>query len=128
VWSYGDRTYPIIVEQLRLRERLKGYILAQMAETARSGVPMMRPLFVDYPRDDLAWRAEDQYMFGPDLLIAPVTELGDRARDVYLPDGTAWIEAFTGIQHAGGQVVNTEAPLPRIPVFTRAGADPLPLL
>jgi alpha-D-xyloside xylohydrolase len=127
VWSYGEQAYRIIVEQLRLRERLRGYILDQMAEAVRSGMPPMRPLFVDFPHDGSAWDIEDQFMFGPDLLVAPVTQLGGRAREVYLPAGTAWIEAFTGAEHNGGQAVTAHAPLTHIPVFTRAGADPLPL-
>jgi alpha-D-xyloside xylohydrolase len=127
VWSYGDAAYEIIAEQLRLRDGLRDYILQQMAEATRSGLPPMRPLFVDFPDDVQAWSVEDQFLFGPDLLIAPVTEAAARSRSVYLPDGASWVESVTGTTYAGGQLVTAEAPLTHIPVFTRSGADRLPL-
>ncbi|QUQ65961.1 glycoside hydrolase family 31 protein [Kutzneria sp. CA-103260] len=122
VWSYGAEAYEIIADQLRLRERLRGYIGEQLAETARTGIPLLRPLFVDYPDDPSAWTVEDQFLFGPDLLVAPVTELGARSRPVRLPAGTAWIDVATGMEHAGGETVEVQAPLARIPVFRRAGS------
>ncbi len=122
VWSYGEQAYEIIADQLRLRERLRGYIADQLAETARTGIPLLRPLFVDYPDDPSAWTVEDQFLFGPDLLVAPVTELGARSRPVHLPAGTAWIDVATGTECAGGDTVEAQAPLARIPVFRRAGS------
>ena len=77
----------------------------------------MRPLFVDFPDDPGAWRAEDQFLFGPDLLIAPVLEPGPAAREVYLPAGRAWIDAATGDRHDGGVTVRgpvTARPHPRL--------------
>ena len=122
VWSYGGEAYEIIADQLRLRERLRGYVGEQLAETARTGIPLLRPLFVDYPDDPSAWTVEDQFLFGPDLLVAPVTELGARSRPVHLPAGTAWIDVATGAEHTGGGTVEAQAPLARIPVFRRAGS------
>jgi alpha-D-xyloside xylohydrolase len=116
VWSYGEEAYEIIVEQLRLREGLRPYIHDRL----RIGIPVQRPLFLDFPDDPTAWRIEDQFLFGPDLLVAPVTELGARSRPVYLPAGTAWLDTHTGDEHAGGSTVEAQAPLARIPVFRRA--------
>jgi alpha-D-xyloside xylohydrolase len=127
IWSYGEPAYEIISAQLRLRERLRGYVLEQMTEASRSGLPPMRPLFLDHPEDPRAWLVDDQFLFGPDLLVAPVTELGARSRAVYLPPGTSWTDTATGAEHAGGQVVTVDAPLERIPVFARAGANPFDL-
>lgn len=79
-------------------------------------------MFVDFPDDSSAWTVEDQFLFGPDLLVAPVTEFGARSRPVHLPAGTAWIDVHTGIEHAGGVTVEAQAPLARIPVFRRAGS------
>ena len=111
-WSYGDAAYQRIAAALRLRERLRPYIHEQMRVASRDGVPPMRPLFVDFPEDPDAWQIEDEFLFGPDLLIAPVLEPGARVRDVYLPAGRAWIEAGTGDRHDGGSIVGG-SPLPR---------------
>jgi alpha-D-xyloside xylohydrolase len=122
IWSYGPEAYSVLSEQLLLRERLRPYIDAQMHEVCRTGVPPMRPLFVEFPRDPTCWSVDDEYCFGPDLLVAPVLELGARAREVYLPAGASWTDTATGDSYAGGQVIEVSAPLSRIPVFARAGA------
>jgi alpha-D-xyloside xylohydrolase len=122
IWSYGDEAYGILREQLALRERLRPYIMEQMRLAHTEGMPLMRPLFVDFPEDEDAWRVEDEFMFGPDLLIAPVAEHGMRRRAVYLPAGTGWVDAWTGATWEGGRTVEGEAPLERIPVYLRAGA------
>jgi alpha-D-xyloside xylohydrolase len=81
----------------------------------------MRPLFVDFPDDPPSWTVDDQFLFGPDVLVAPVAEPGVREREVYLPPGT-WVDAATGTEHSGGTMVTVAAPIERIPVFVRAGA------
>jgi alpha-D-xyloside xylohydrolase len=111
VWSFGEEAYTII------REQLKPYILEQMQIASTTGLPPMRPLFVDFPADSLAWDVEDQFMFGPDLLIAPVLWEGARTREVYLPGGSKWIDAWTGQAHAGGHTLEVQVPLDRVPVF-----------
>jgi alpha-D-xyloside xylohydrolase len=122
VWSFGDEAYEIISGQLRLRERLRPYLHEQMRVAARTGLPPMRPLFVDFPADGPSWMVDDQFLFGPDVLVAPVTEPGVREREVYLPPGE-WVDAATGAEHRGGVTVTVAAPIERIPVFVRAGAD-----
>jgi alpha-D-xyloside xylohydrolase len=82
-------------------------------------------MFFDFADDPKAWEIEDQYMFGPDILVAPVVELGARSRKVYLPAGTAWQDAWTGKKLAGGQALEAAAELERIPVYFRAGSNPL---
>ncbi|MEJ2854096.1 MULTISPECIES: glycoside hydrolase family 31 protein [unclassified Saccharothrix] len=122
VWSYGEEAYEILVAHLRLRERLRPY-LAELSEAAhRTGAPPMRPLFFDFPGDERAWTVDDQFLLGPDVLVAPVTEAGARSRSVYLPAGTRWRDAETGAVHDGGTAVEASAPLARIPVFVREGA------
>ena len=122
VWSYGEQAYPILAEHLRLRERLRPYIAQQMRIAAATGLPPMRPLFLAFPDDPLAWRVEDAFLLGPDLLVAPVTEADARARAVYLPDGASWTDAWTGEEHDGGQTVTVAAPIERIPLFLRDDA------
>ena len=82
----------------------------------------MRSLSVDFPADPRTWEIEDQFMFGPDILVAPVLAEGVRARPVYLPVGTSWRCAWTGEVSPGGTRVDADAPLERIPVFLRAGS------
>ena len=125
VWSYSGAAYHRIAAVLRLRERLRPYIHEQMRVASRDGVPPMRPLFVDFPQDPDAWRTEDEFLFGPDLLIAPVLEPGARMRDVYLPAGRTWVTAGTGDRHEGGDIVRVPVSLERIPVFASEGADVL---
>ncbi len=122
VWSYGEEAYGIISDLLHLRERLRPYLHEQMREASRTGLPPMRPLFVDFPGDPPSWTVDDQFLFGPDVLVAPVAEPGVREREVYLPPGS-WVDAATGTEHSGGAVVTVAAPIERIPVFVRAGAD-----
>ena len=123
VWSYGEEAYEILKHYLFLREEIKPYIKRIMRETHETGAPVIRPMYFDFPGDQKAAACEDQYMFGPDILVAPVMELGQRERPVYLPAGQKWLEAKTGILHEGGQTVNAKAPLESIPVFVREGAD-----
>lgn len=121
VWSFGERAYRLIREMLLLRERLRPYILEQMDLAARKGTPPMRPLFFDFPADAGAASIDDQFMFGPDLLVAPVLFRGARKRNVYLTAGANWADAWTGQQFKGGQTIEAKAPLDRIPLYLRNG-------
>ena len=128
VWSYGEEVYAIVAGILHLRERIRPYVLEQMASAAKNGTPPMRPLWFDFPDDATAWSVEDQYMFGPSVLVAPVTSFGARSRDLYLPDGPVWTDAYSHEHLPGGQWANVEAPLERIPIFLRDRAAGLPSL
>ncbi|UOX91987.1 family 31 glucosidase [Amycolatopsis sp. FBCC-B4732] len=119
VWSYGDSAYEAITASLRLRERLRPYLMAQMRVAHEQGIPPMRPLFVDFPGDPESWTVEDAFLLGPDLLVAPVLEPGATARAVYLPDGAVWTDAVTGKRYDGGTSVEAPAPADRIPLFLR---------
>ncbi len=123
VWSFGDDAYRIISELLRLRERLAPYILTQMQVAAETGLPPMRPIWFDHPSDERAWTIEDEFLFGPDVLVAPITERGTRSRHVYLPAGANWQDIATRAVLSGGDGYDVDAPLERIPVFVREGAD-----
>ena len=120
VWSYGEETCALLSDQIRLRDRLKPYIMAQMKLAEITGIPPMRPLFVDFPDAPGAWEVEDQFLFGSEVLVAPILSEGTRSRQVYLPAGTDWRNAWTGEEHAGGITVQADAPLKYIPVFLRA--------
>jgi alpha-D-xyloside xylohydrolase len=119
VWRFGDEAYGIIRGLLELRERLRPYIMEQMRAAHERGLPPMRPVFVDFPDDSTAWAVDDQFMFGPDLLVAPVLEQGASQREVYLPAGARWVETATGNRQDGGQRLTVSAPLASVPVFRR---------
>ncbi|MDP6522737.1 MAG: glycoside hydrolase family 31 protein [Kiritimatiellia bacterium] len=123
VWSYGEETCRILSDQIRLRERLRPYIMGQMKVAQETGMPPMRPLFVDFPADPTAWQVEDQFMFGPDIMVAPIVVEGDRSRSVYLPAGKMWRDAWTGAEHEGGSTSEADAPLERIPVYLRGESE-----
>lgn len=122
VWSYGEEAYAICKKYIAIRERLRPYIKGLMEVASTRGTPPMRPLFFDFSKDVAAWEIEDQYMFGPDLLVAPVLEAGQMNRKVYLPAGTNWKNAWTGEISVGGQMICAEAPMDLIPLFIREGA------
>jgi alpha-D-xyloside xylohydrolase len=122
VWSFGERAYEIITGLLSLRERLRPYIMEQMQLAHEKGTPPMRPLFFDLPDDDGCIGVDDQFMFGPDLLVAPVLHQRARSREVYLPAGTSWTNPWTEETLEGGQWVTADAPLDRIPVYLRGQA------
>jgi len=106
-----------------MRERLHPYIMAQMKAAHKKGTPPMRPLFFDFPDDRQAWNVEDEFMFGPDILVAPVLYEGIRSRKVYLPAGAKWRDANSGRIYSGGQYIECDAPLEVIPLFLRDEVD-----
>ncbi len=126
VWSFGNDVYEICKKYLFLRERLKPYIAGLMQEASEVGTPVMRPLFYDFPQDDKAWKIEDQYLFGSDILVAPIMENGQRTRSIYLPKGADWIDGWSGTSYSGGSAIEIDAPLDQIPAFIRKGSN-LPL-
>ena len=93
-----------------------------MKRVHEESIPLMRPLFFDFPEDEKIYEVEDEYLFGPDILVAPVIYEGERRREVYLPQGAQWTEAQSGKVYQGGQWVEVEAPLEVVPVFLRDGA------
>lgn len=119
VWSFGPEVEKILSKYLFLREGMKAYITGLMEQAHEKGTPVMRPLFYDFPEDQKAWEVEDQYLFGPDVLVKPVTEAGCRSVSVYLPAGADWTNAWTGRRYPGGQTVTVDAPLDQIPLFTK---------
>ena len=126
VWSFGETEYGILRGLLFLRERIRPYVMEQMRAAHESGLPPMRPLFLSFPADGTCWDVADQFLLGDDILVAPVTEAGARKREVYLPDGAAWLDAWTGEAVPGGQWVTAAAPLELVPVYLRDGGRVAP--
>ena len=121
VWSFGEDNYRILSKFLFIRERLRPYIRECMRAASECGAPVMRPLFYDFPEDKTCWEIEDSYMFGPDLLVSPVMSAGAVEREVYLPAGSKWTDAYTKKVYDGGQRVTVPAPIDIIPVMVRDG-------
>lgn len=120
-WAFGERAEQLIREALELRYALLPYLYTLMEDAATSGFPPMRPLFLHYPDDPETYHLSDQFLWGADLLVAPVVRPGVHSRAVYFPEGR-WVEWWTGAITEGPRWQVVEAPLPRIPLFLRAGA------
>ncbi|MFJ4160051.1 TIM-barrel domain-containing protein [Microbacterium testaceum] len=124
VWSFGDEATPILERYLFAREALRPYLRTVMRDAHDDGQPVLRGLFHEFPADARSWSVKDQYLLGPDLLVAPVVEPGVRARNVVLPTGANWTDLWTGTVHRGGEEIDVDAPLECIPLFVRDGAMP----
>ena len=122
VWSYGKQAELILEKYLRLRYQLMPYLYSLGWQAHQTGAPFMRGLFLDFPSDPNVADLRDEYMFGPALLVAPVTEQGATSRSVYLPRGADWYNFWTNKRLSGGQRVTVAAPIDTIPLFVRAGS------
>lgn len=120
IWSFGEENYEIMKNYINMRERLRPYIRCCMKEAHEKGTPVMRTMFYEFPDDEKCWDVDTEYMFGPDILVAPVFELGQRKRDIYLPKNQLWKDAKTNRMYEGGQTITVDAPLDMIPLFVRA--------
>jgi len=118
-WDYGQRALDIFRRYSRLHMSLFPYRYAAAQESARSGMPIMRALVLFHPLDTEARESEDEYYFGPDLLVAPVVTAGLQ-RSVHLPEGR-WLDYWSGAAYAGPADVVVDAPLDRIPLFVKEG-------
>jgi alpha-D-xyloside xylohydrolase len=122
VWSYGKQAEPILVKYLRLRYQMMPYLYSLGHLAHQNGAPFMRGLFMDFGDDPKVVDIGDEYMFGPSLLVAPVTEQGVTSRQVYLPKGVEWYNYWTNERVHGGQTITVDAPIDVIPLFVKAGS------
>src|SRR6202012_3659242 len=122
VWSYGRQAEPILAKYLRLRYQLMPYLYSLAYAAHENGAPFMRGLFMDFGNDPNVANIGDEYMFGPSLLVAPVTDQGRTSRIVYLPAGADWFDYWTNKRIHGGQSVTVNSPIDIIPLFVRAGS------
>jgi alpha-glucosidase len=120
-WSYGNKLEAINRKSIELRYRLLPYLYDAFHETSETGIPVMRPLLLDYPDDPSAVDQSYEFLFGDDLLVAPVLKDKERSGEAYLPKGT-WYDFWTDRRYSGERSVEVPAPLDRIPVFVRGGA------
>ncbi len=120
-WSYGNRMEEINRQSIRLRYRLLPYLYNAFREAAQTGLPVMRALLLDYPDDPAAVNQDSEFLFGDDLLVAPVVKSNETQRGVYLPRGV-WYDFWTDRRYSGPTGAVVDAPLDRVPLFVRGGA------
>lgn len=120
-WSFGPEIEAICREYIGLRYRLMPLIYSVFRESAQTGLPVIRPLVLEYPDDANVANLCDQFLVGDQLLVAPIYRPGTDHRAVYLPAG-AWYDYWTGERLEGGRHVLAHAPLEKMPIYVKAGA------
>jgi alpha-glucosidase len=120
-WSYGVAHEAINRRAIELRYELLPHIYNVMRESSESGLPAFRPLLLEYPEDPRTYNLNQQFLFGRDLLVAPVLREAVREQELYLPAGE-WYDFSTGRAWSGGRSISVPVTLDSIPVFVRAGA------
>jgi len=121
LWSF-DKAEPILVSYDKLRYRLMPYIYSLAWKVTSDDYTIQRPLVMDWRTDPRTWNLGDEFMFGPAILVNPVLKADATKRSVYLPAAAAWYDFWTGKSLQGGQEIEADAPLERMPLFVRAGS------
>lgn len=121
IWSFGEKAYEILKDLISLRERLRPYVMHYMNKAKETGSPVMRPMFYDYSDDETTYTLDDQYMFGRDILFAPIVAEKQTEREVYLPAGR-WVRTTDRTVFDGGQTITCQAKLDEFIAFVREGA------
>jgi len=121
LWAYGAEAQTILTNYDRLRYRLMPYIYSLAWKVTNEGYTPMRPLVMDFQDDVRAQNTGDQFLYGPAILVNPVTEAGATSRRVYLPKAD-WYDFWTGAKTEGGKAIDAAAPLERMPLYVRAGS------
>jgi len=121
LWCFGEENYPILLKYVNVRELMRDYTRSLMQEAHEKGTPVIRALFYEFPEDAACWDVRDSYMYGADILVAPVCYAKALSRQVYLPTGAKWTEAATGRVYDGGRTYEIDAPISTMPVFLREG-------
>lgn len=122
LWRFGPQYEPILTKYDNLRYRLMPYLYSQAWQVTSQGRVLMRALVMDFPQDVTARESKDEFLFGPALLVCPVTTKGANTRPVYLPAGTRWTDFWTGQGYEGGQTITASAPIDTLPLYVRAGS------
>lgn len=122
-WSFGKEAESIVREFIELRYRLLPYTYTAFREAHETGLPIMRPLLLEYPEEPEVFDVQNSttYLWGEQILVAPVIRAHERIRKVYLPKGR-WFDWRNHQEYTGGQSIFVDAPLAELPIFVRAGA------
>jgi alpha-D-xyloside xylohydrolase len=122
LWAFGPETESRLVKVDKLRYRLMPYLYSVAWQVSHNGYTMMRPLVMDFRDDAAALNIPDQFMFGPALMVNPVTRPGQSSRSVYFPGNTPWTDFETGKVYPSAGAVDVPAPIETIPLMVRAGS------
>ena len=122
MWKYGPEVEQDLRQFDTLRYRLLPYIYSQAWDVTDKGGTMMRALPLEYPNDTRVRDIQDQFLFGPSLMVSPVADKGARERNVWLPAADGWIDFWTGQRHQGGETIKADAPLSQIPIHVKEGS------
>ncbi len=122
-WEFGSQALAVFRRYAKLRTRLNPYLYAMAWETHTHGLPMLRPLMLEFPDDSATARIDDSYLLGNALLVAPIFSDSPEpvVRQLYLPQGE-WIDFWTDERHKGGRYITRISPLDTMPVYVRAGS------
>lgn len=120
-WVFGPEVEDICRKYIRLRYRLLPYLYTLFHEANTTGLPVMRPLILEYPHDRQVYNLCDQFLVGRDVLVAPILRPSMEYRAVYLPEGE-WIDLWSGDRLEGGRHILVHAPLAHLPIYVKAGA------
>lgn len=120
-WRFGTYYEDIIRKYLKLRYRLLPFLYTALEEAHRTGVPVLRPLMLNYQDDTNTLNIDDEFMVGSDLLLAPILKADATSRMLYLPPG-AWFDFWTGEKLKGGVMARVDVPLEKVPMYVRAGS------
>lgn len=119
-WVFGEATAEIVKKYIKLRYKWLPYLYSLFHESSQTGVPLVRPLVMEYPDDEKTFNISDQFLFGCNVLIAPILRPGVSHRSVYLPQGT-WYDYRTKETYEGGKHILIEATLDMLPIFIKEG-------
>ena len=122
-WSYDAQTVRVYDRLSRLHLQAVALIMSLWRRAERTGMPVTRPLWLAYPDDRTAWRQDQEWLLGPDVLVAPVVTPGATSMSVYFPRG-CWRAPDHGATYRGPRARNVSAPLTRLPYFLRCGTRP----
>jgi alpha-glucosidase len=122
-WSFGEEVEAVSRKFILFRYQMLPFLYRLFWEHSRSGLPVMRPLLLEFPEDEssYSWQAQRQFLLGKSLLVAPVLRAGQSVKEVYLPAGT-WYDFWTGKRYSGRGTVLVKTPLGSVPLFARGGA------
>lgn len=113
--SFGKRRERIMTKYIRIRNAMKPYTKQLFEQAHNFGDPIIRTLFYEFPNDETCWNISDEYMYGSDMLVAPITEQFSTKRKVYLPKGATWQSTINGKIYEGGETVKVSARLTKFP-------------
>lgn len=106
----------------KLHEKLADYSYSLTKKANKTGMPIVRPLFLIYPEQKQSWSEWQTYLYGPDILVSAIWQKNQKSQKVFLPKGEFWIDAWTNKIYKGGQILEIETPLHKIPIFIRKGS------